>query len=518
MIPLHKIPSVRALVGLCLLLLGLLLWVVLTVARPEPSAWAAPLEQNAIQRGNQTIPPPQYLPALSKAPAPINLSNNAAMDERPVWSPDGTQIAFFSNRDGQWSLYTMEGDGANVQELPLNLPPDLAEQGSFVNDPRWSPDGTKIAIVLTRPIAVTPRGPFLTESHLFVVGVDGTTATFLKSVTGETSITFDWSPDSTRLVYGGVGPSLVVVETNASNPVEVGELLPDYVAGVPDWSPDGNQIVFGGLFADGIYLVNADGSNQRRIFYDPLTSSNYREAMWSPDGTRLVMRLTQDYVRTTNLEGGDLRELDDISWDFLSLPQWSRDGAHLAFFGAPLNPNLPVPLPTFLYVVGSELGTSVKVAANAFGTRDGNPSWSPDGKRIVYASAWDRSNSDIFVIELGPLPTNENALAPASQLGVTVDESLRIVEITADGAADLANLQVGDLLIDLALVEGATVHEAIPFTDREEVKQLIARGERVRLRFERGGTEQEVTLQTTPPAPRPGLPTPTPVTPPADYF
>ena len=45
------------------------------------------------------------------------LTNNDAYDGYPVWSPDGSKIAFLSsrdNRDNQWSLYVMDADGSNV--------------------------------------------------------------------------------------------------------------------------------------------------------------------------------------------------------------------------------------------------------------------------------------------------------------------------------------------------------------------------------------------------------------------
>jgi len=68
----------------------------------------------------------------------INLTNHPALDAAPTWSPDGTKIAFHSNREGdQDDIYAMNPDGANVVNLTRHPWDDQA--------PAWSPDGRWIA-------------------------------------------------------------------------------------------------------------------------------------------------------------------------------------------------------------------------------------------------------------------------------------------------------------------------------------------------------------------------------------
>ena len=66
-----------------------------------------------------------------------NLTLNEADDWDPVWSPDGTQIAFISERDGNPEVYVMDATGHN----PHNISASIGKDG----EPAWSPDGRYIA-------------------------------------------------------------------------------------------------------------------------------------------------------------------------------------------------------------------------------------------------------------------------------------------------------------------------------------------------------------------------------------
>lgn len=72
----------------------------------------------------------------------VNLTRNPAADRDGQWSPDGRQIAFASDRDGDYDIYVMEADGSDVRQL-TNDPGDDT-------DPSWSPDGSRIVFISNR--------------------------------------------------------------------------------------------------------------------------------------------------------------------------------------------------------------------------------------------------------------------------------------------------------------------------------------------------------------------------------
>jgi len=72
----------------------------------------------------------------------MRLTDNKANDISPAWSPDGSRIAFASDRDGAWDIYTMKPDGSDLRQLTKG-------QGSNTA-PSWTPGGRRIVFISTR--------------------------------------------------------------------------------------------------------------------------------------------------------------------------------------------------------------------------------------------------------------------------------------------------------------------------------------------------------------------------------
>lgn len=110
--------------------------------------------------------------AAAEGSVTVRLTDEAVGRAQPVWSPDGTRIAFASGTPGQADLYVINVDGSGLRRLTTAPGDDLG--------PAWSPDGTRIAFS-------SARGG---RWDLFAVGVDGT---------GETNLTRTPNVDETEV-------------------------------------------------------------------------------------------------------------------------------------------------------------------------------------------------------------------------------------------------------------------------------------------------------------------------------
>ncbi len=139
-----------------------------------------------------------------------NLTNDKVNDWSPAWSPDGTRIAFATACDGNYEIYVMNADGTNETRLTNNPAYDMS--------PGWSPDGTHIAFDTQRdyfPPAEVGIGP---EFEIHIINLDGSGDTRLTNNTQEDRFP-DWDSNDT-LVFTQNG-ELVVMHLDGSGRVQV---------------------------------------------------------------------------------------------------------------------------------------------------------------------------------------------------------------------------------------------------------------------------------------------------------
>ncbi len=192
------------------------------------------------------------------------LTDNEKYDAEPVVSPDGKQIVFGSQREGDFDIYIMNADGTGVRRL--------TDRVGYDGGPWFSPDGTKIVWRAWYPSSEQEKTlwrdcmendyivPFPLD--IWVMDLDGSPKVRLTG-NGATNWAPSWHPDGKRIIF-------------SSN--------------MDDWREDLKK--YGHNFE--LYLINLDGTGLERLTFNDVFDSF---PMFSPDGTKLVFASNRNRER-----------------------------------------------------------------------------------------------------------------------------------------------------------------------------------------------------------------------------
>jgi len=174
-----------------------------------------------------------------------NLTNHPATDESPAWSPDGTKIAFVSDRDGGRDIYLMGADGSNVRKL--------TDSSTFNDHFAWSPDGTKIVYLSSEETTFDP-------DNLMIMNADGGNTITLTPQPGKYNF-LAWSPDGQYIVY----------QASDLGEEKYNRLLVADINGIAS--------------ADGPYFEGDDGRQHQQVYWEAdgqfvTISSNFEQPLW----------------------------------------------------------------------------------------------------------------------------------------------------------------------------------------------------------------------------------------------
>jgi len=261
----------------------------------------------------------------------------------------------------------------------------LANEGLLVNsEARWAPDGSRIAFLSIRD----------GDQEIFVMNADGSDET---NVTRNESDDFQprWSPDGTALLFSsesaGGTSEIFRMDPNGSN---LTQLTFMQNAGSADWSGDGSKVIFrvhGAIGApSGVFIMNPDGSNIVQLL-----ERERGQVVLSPDGNFLAfsrqIAAGEFHIYKLNIASGEEERLTESGLD--TGPVWSPDGRKILF--ASSRDRI---LSQELYIMnadGSDEHRLTDLSDNEIGF-----SFSPDGERIAFYSGLMQNGSwDVYVMQ-----------------------------------------------------------------------------------------------------------------------
>ena len=352
-------------------------------------------------------------------------------------SLSGGTIAFITDRDGNFEIYTMDGSGGNLTRLTNNTVTDMF--------PHISPDGQKIAFHRNNA-----------KQELYIMNIDGTGQTLIPTATLLDGAP-DWSPDGQKLAFtcayddisaGFHTREICTINADGTNFQRL--IDNDFREGEAVWSPDGSKIAFHSE-RDGdleVFVMNADGTNAVQ-----LTNNTFSDwpTTWSPDGQKIGFISDRDgnneiyymnadgssQTRVTNDAGNDLYPHFSPSSDKIAFSS-DRDGDFE------------------IYVINLD-GSGLTQLTQNVDLLESLPDW------------W-AGNAATFAIS-GQSPTpNRVAVDPDSSISVTFAEDIDVGSVTTETLTIRSSFR--GLYTDTATImsDTATINPTNPFFAGEKVQ------------------------------------------------
>jgi Tol biopolymer transport system component len=317
---------------------------------------------------------------------PINLTSNSTVNDfQPAFSPSGDLIAFRSERNGG-GIFLMGASGESVRRL--------TDIGYF---PSWSPDGKEIVFSTVNNDPMHGGG----NAVLWIVSVQ--TGQKKLVLQGRDATAPVWSPKSNRVAYWGLKGSsgqrdIWTVETSGKNVTAITDNPP--VDWNPVWSPDGKYLYYlsdrsGSMNLERVPVDEQTGKPQKQPESIITPSAWIENVSFSSNPNQLV------YAAFDNRSEIQKISIDPVQEKLTSTPQQvtsstdsfdearvSPDGEWLTFFTVWPQQDI--------YVIRTDGSEKTKLTDDPY--RDRYPSWTPDGKAVVFMS--DRSGKyELWMIQ-----------------------------------------------------------------------------------------------------------------------
>lgn len=296
---------------------------------------------------------------------------------------------------------------AILAEGPSATPPPLSVNPSPTSSPSFTPSSTSsptitLSPTLTptptkKPLPTPPPGWIAFQSDrgsnvdLFMIRSDGTGMRQLTSSPGQDRVPA-WSPDGKRIAYqsnedGEFDIYILTVLTGAIQKITNN----DCTDLAPAWSPNGDKLVFYSE-CDGnreIYTMNVDGSNRKQLTETSGTNIYNWFPTWSHDGSQITFSSNrtggkyQVYVMNTDGSNQHVVAQGCVS-SFSPDDQWLVFTTYCSDSGD-------------IWIIHPDGSDLRQLTTNDFNK---NPSWSPDGKWIVFQLELSATDHDLYLMDI----------------------------------------------------------------------------------------------------------------------
>lgn len=311
----------------------------------------------------------------------LRLTDTTSNEDSPRWSPDGSSIAFLSDRGGFSQISVMNPDGGSVEMLSDRMREDPMPQ----TWPAWSPDGKELAYY-----SATADG----RVWLTLADLDHDRTALLKTIDAvwERDVPrrdgwrfcewIAWLPDGERLLYSQPGiqrgtADVYAIRKDGTEPQLIAEGGCEF-----DLSREGSRLTYTKLLGDEIILLVLDLAEAAEIelgrWAYPATVAGPR---WSPDGAGVLYFIYQDVdfsytldsIHSIGADGSDHRLLLDLGRATASSATWGPNGAVIAYLED-----------GFIYAARDDGSDLIRLPGQK--TPVLQYEWAPDGRSMVYTS------------------------------------------------------------------------------------------------------------------------------------
>ncbi|MBI5207223.1 MAG: PD40 domain-containing protein [Candidatus Firestonebacteria bacterium] len=196
------------------------------------------------------------------------ITYNEENDYRPVWSPDGVRIVYYSLYNNNYEIFTIYNNGTS----PLNL----TKNNAYDFEPAWSPEGTRISFTSDRD----------NNMEIYIMNEDGSSQTNI-SKNPARDFESNWEPSGNKIIFTS--------DRDGNLEIYMVDLLKGETINIsqnpafdhePVFSPLGDKIVFTSNRDknEEIYIMNSDGTEQKNLTNND--SFDYNPA-WSSDSQHI---------------------------------------------------------------------------------------------------------------------------------------------------------------------------------------------------------------------------------------